>query len=112
LFALTLFSFGACDVSVREETDLFQRAETRYARGDYDGASTLYTEFLELHPLSPLAPIADQRLDMIDREFDAIMGRRGSPAPVYVNPLGAPPDPSTPGFQIAPVRAPQIPTFK
>ena len=97
---------------MQEETDLFQQAETRYARGDYDGAALLYAEFLERHPLSPLAPIADQRLGLVDREFDAIMGRRGSPAPVYVNPLGGSPDPTAQGFEIAPVQAPRIPTFE
>ncbi len=97
---------------MREETALFEQAETRYARGDYDGASTLYAEFLELHPLSPLAPIADQRLSLIDREFDAIMGRRGSPAPVYVNPLGGAPDPTGNSFELAPVEAPHLPTFE
>ncbi len=94
-----------------EETALFENAELRYVRGDYDGAQILYEEFLRRHPISPLADLAAQRQATIERELDAVMGRRGAPAPVYVNPYGrrpAPP-PATDGF--APVQAPEIPTF-
>lgn len=110
LLAALLCGAAGCDASYREETALFEEAEERYARGDYDGASALYRDFLDRHPLSPLVDIAEQRLATVERELDAIMGRRGAPAPVYVNPIGtAPPAPAEDGFE--PVHAPEFPTF-
>lgn len=67
-------------------TDEFERAETLLHAGDYDGAAGLYTDFLDRHPSSPLAPIARQRLRNIDRELEAVMGRRSTPAPIYIRP--------------------------
>lgn len=76
----------ACDPRFEEETRLFERAEEHYKHGDYDGAQELYSRFLEQHPQSPFASVAQQRLRTMDREMDAVMGRRGAPAPVRVNP--------------------------
>lgn len=63
-------------------TETFQRAEEHFRRGHHDEARALYTAFLRDHPDSLLAPMAANRLEAIDREVDAIMGRRGTPAPV------------------------------
>lgn len=112
ILALALLStWAACESSYHEETALFEEAERRYARGDYDGASTLYRDFLRLHPLSPMADIAQQRIAAVEREIDAVMGRRGAPAPVYLAPsIGAGAAPAEPpGFE--PVTAPEFPTF-
>lgn len=98
-------------MQTQEETALFESAEQRYARGDYDGALTLYEEFLERHPLSPLAALADQRQATIERELDAVMGRRGAPAPVHVNPYGLRAVEVSGGDSLAPVEAPHLPTF-
>lgn len=99
-----------CDETYEEETLLFERAEQRYASGDYDGAVERYERFLDLHPLSPLAPIAEQRLRNIEREIDAVMGRRGAPAPVRVNPFGGA---QAPGPELLPpdVEQPSLPAL-
>lgn len=72
---------------------VFERAEQHYTHGDYDGARALYEEFLAQHPTSPFAPIAQQRLRIVERELDSVMGRRGAPAPIRVNPYAATPVP-------------------
>jgi hypothetical protein len=77
---------SACDEAREEETRLFERAEAHYRHGDYDGAQSLYERFVRQHPQSPFVDVAAQRLRTIDRELDAIMGRRGAPAPIRVNP--------------------------
>jgi hypothetical protein len=111
LFALLAGAFGGCGSTTLEETALFEEAEARFSRGDYDGATLLYREFLRLHELSPLADIAEQRLRAVEREVDAVMGRRGAPAPVYVNPArtSLPTRVDDDGF--VPVSAPTIPTL-
>jgi hypothetical protein len=91
LLTICILSGGltACELDYEEETHLFERAEEHFRAGDYEGARELYARFLELHRRSPLRPIAEQRNRLIDRELDAVTGRRGAPAPVRVNPLGA-----------------------
>ncbi|MCB9506170.1 MAG: hypothetical protein H6700_11625 [Myxococcales bacterium] len=111
LAALAVFATSACELQSPEETTLFEHAELSYARGDYDGASQLFREFLELHPHSPLADTAQHRLDIIDRELDAIMGRRGSPAPIYVHPFAPHAVTRQEPEAFAPVAAPEIPTL-
>lgn len=115
LAAATLFAGCAgglvgCDETYEEETVLFERAEQRYAAGDYDGAVERYERFLEIHPLSPLAPIAEQRLRNVEREIDAVMGRRGAPAPIRVNPFGGA---EAPGPEAVPpeVEQPRLPSL-
>lgn len=102
----------SCAREVPEETLLFERAEASYTLGDYDGALAMYRLFLDQHALSPLAPIAEQRVQTIERELDAIMGRRGAPAPVYASPFAT----STPledePAPFRPVRAPTLPTLE
>lgn len=88
-----VFLLCGCPAPPEEETALFERAEQHYSHGDYDGARVLYVEFLEQHPTSPFAAIASQRLRIVDRELDSVMGRRGAPAPVRVNPYAATPVP-------------------
>ncbi len=83
---MVLVGFVGCQEPSSPPTDLFQRAEEFLQRGDYDGASEDYEAFLERYPNSPLAPIAEQRLRNIDRELEAIMGRRSTPAPIYIRP--------------------------
>lgn len=112
LFALAVLLLGGCEREAPEETVLFERAETSFALGDYEGARDLYVSFVETHPLSPLAPVARQRMATIDRELDTIMGRRGAPAPLYVSPFaettaGPPLDEEG----VRPVEAPSLPTF-
>lgn len=106
-------SASGCTAAPPEETLLFERAEMSYTLGDYDGAIAMYQLFLRDHALSPLAPIAEQRIGTIERELDAIMGRRGAPAPVYASPYAtgaALRTGTTETFQ--PVRAPSLPTFE
>ncbi|TVR03055.1 MAG: hypothetical protein EA398_05935 [Deltaproteobacteria bacterium] len=86
LAALTL---TACEDVHHEETRLFDLAEERLRAGDYEGARTLFRRFLEEHPQSTLRSLADRRLITLDRELDAIMGRRGAPAPIHVPPPGS-----------------------
>lgn len=102
----------ACTVSTTEETELFELAESRFRVGDHEGSLTLYNQFLLAHPTSPLADTARARIATINREWDAIMGRRGAPAPIYVSPFGAPPAeaPSEPAFE--PITAPQLPVLQ
>ena len=112
LFLLAFGAFSsACEITFQEETELFERAEESYARGDYDGAVTFYRRFLELHPTSPLASIADQRLLTIERELDALMGRRGAPAPVYVSPHGSPSAVDETTGQLPQIHAPELPVL-
>ncbi len=73
-----------CNGSYDIENELMRSAEARYTAGDYDTAVDLYRRFIAEHPLSPFAPIAEQRLFTIERELDAVMGRRGGPAPIHV----------------------------
>ncbi|MBN1946678.1 MAG: hypothetical protein JW797_13470 [Bradymonadales bacterium] len=80
-----------CEQVQHPEGDRFQRAEDCLHRGDYDEAIENYQAFLEQHPGSNLAPIARQRLIDIDRELEAVMGRRACPAPIYIRP----PQPAT-----------------
>lgn len=78
----------ACEQNERQETPLFGEAESAFRRGDYELASTGYGEFVESYPQSPLVALAEQRLRLIERELNAVMGRRGSPSPVRVNTSG------------------------
>jgi len=111
LAAVLFFStVTGCEERVLEETEMFEQAEERFARGDYDGARVLYEDFLDLHPLSPLTDIAEQRLRTMERELDAVMSRRGAPAPVRVNPWGSA---AATGDEAVPVYvdAPELPTL-
>lgn len=83
-----VFFASACETEYEEDTAVFERAEDLYAVGDYDSASALYRSFLVDHADSPLRQMAELRLRLIERELDSVMGRRGAPAPVRVNPLG------------------------
>jgi hypothetical protein len=83
-----LLFLGACETEFEEDTAVFERAEDLYAVGDYDSASALYRSFLVDHADSPLRAMAELRIRLIERELDSVMGRRGSPAPLRVNPLG------------------------
>ena len=74
----------ACTSDYEEETALLERAEANFTAGEYDTAVALYQRFLAEHPRSPYANIAQQRLRLIERELDALMGRRGTPTPVHV----------------------------
>jgi len=98
----------ACAGSELSETSLFEHADQCYARGDYECASLLYERFATEHASSPLAPIARARITAIERELDAVMGRRGAQAPVFVRPFAPlrPHDEVAPAF--APVAAPEI----
>jgi hypothetical protein len=78
----------ACENDEQQETPLFGEAETAFRRGDYELAAEGYEDFVALYPQSPLVPLAEQRLRLIDRELNSVMGRRGSPSPVRVNTSG------------------------
>lgn len=80
---------SGCDGHIADETRLFELAEERLQVGDYEGARTLYRQFIQEHPQSTLRTFATRRLATLDRELDAIMGRRGAPAPVHVPPPGS-----------------------
>ena len=90
-FILSLAFLVSLPVGCREEpprdTTIFEQAEELLRDGDYEGATRAYHQFLELHPSSPLVPIARQRLLNIDRELEAVMGRRYAPAPIYIRPV-------------------------
>jgi hypothetical protein len=97
-----------CQPTVAEETALFEQAELCYLHGDYEGARIRYERFVELHSSSPLVTTAQTRLLTIDRELDSVMGRRGAPAPIRVNPYGA--TAAEPEMVEAPaLRAPTLP---
>lgn len=83
IYSLSLSSMG-CERDYREETDLIEEAETHYTAGDYDAAQQLYRRFLEVHPRSPYSDIAAQRLRIIERELDGLMGQPGMPTPQHV----------------------------
>ena len=82
----------ACHPQQKEETVLFQEAETLYQDGDYEGAAGRYQAFLEAYPRSPFAATARRRLKTIDREVDSVMGVRGGNRPIYVRPRAKTPD--------------------
>jgi len=86
VMAVAVVGSSSCHEPTTPPTELFQRAEELLQLGDYDGASSNYEAFLERFPNSPLAPIAEQRLRNIDRELEAVMGRRSTPAPIYIRP--------------------------
>jgi hypothetical protein len=79
-------SLAACEEPQPPPVTQFERAEELLRAGDYDGATRLYEAFLADHPRSPLARVARQRLRNIDRELEAVMGRRATPAPIYIRP--------------------------
>lgn len=83
---LAVAVLASCQEPTPPQTDLFEQAEVLLHRGDYDGATRYYRAFLDRHPNSPLAPVAEQRLRNIDRELEAVMGRRSTPAPIYIRP--------------------------
>ncbi len=112
ILAALLALAAGCAREQPEETLLFERAEASYTLGDYDGALAMYRLFLDQHALSPLAPIAEQRVHTIEREMDAIMGRRGAPAPVYASPFATTPTVEEPAAPFRPVRAPTLPTLE
>lgn len=78
------FLLVGCDTNYQVETALIEEAETLYVRGEFDQAGELYREFIELYPRSPWAGIASQRVRLIDRELNAIMGQPGMPTPRHV----------------------------
>jgi hypothetical protein len=80
----------ACQPQQREETILFQEAETLYQDGDYEGATTRYEAFLEAYPRSPFAATARRRLKTIDREVDSVISVRGGNRPIYIRPEASP----------------------
>lgn len=91
LFSLYVAFFLACSMlcvgcarDYEEETTLLERAEANFTAGEYDVAERLYRHFLRAHPRSPYAAIASQRLRIIDRELEAVMGHRGTLTPVHV----------------------------
>jgi hypothetical protein len=86
LLVLSALGPVACHDPLPPPAQAFEDAEARLREGDYDGATRLYQTFLASHPHSPLAPIARQRLRNIDRELEAVMGRRATPAPIYIRP--------------------------
>lgn len=77
---------AACQDVSSPNTELFDQAEEQLQRGDYDEAIRNYEAFIERYPNSPLLPIARQRLANIERELEAVMGRRANPAPIYIRP--------------------------
>lgn len=82
---LPLWVLGSgCERGYEEETTLLERAEANFTAGEYDIAEQLYRQFLMEHPRSPYVPIASQRLRLLDRELEVVMGRRGTLTPVRV----------------------------
>ena len=73
---------SACDAPPPRAEAVFFAAEAHLQQGAHDNARLLYERFLREHPDSGLAPMARRRLLRIERELDAIVGRRGAPAPV------------------------------
>ena len=67
------------------DTELFRQAEILLHRGDFEAARSDYERFLEQHPESPLAPMAELRLANIDAELEALLGR-GPNSPIYIRP--------------------------
>lgn len=84
MLPLALLLVG-CERSYEEETTLLERAEANFTAGEYDIAEQLYRQFLVEHPRSPYVPIASQRLRLLDRELEVVMGRRGTLTPVHVD---------------------------
>lgn len=74
-----------CSRDYEEETTLLERAEANFTAGEYDIAEQLYRQFLREHPRSPYAAIASQRMRILERELEAVMGRRGTLTPVHVD---------------------------
>ena len=93
LVLLTVFGslllVPGCEEEPPEHTVLFEQAEELLRLGDYEAASRLYEEFLNLYPQSPLAPMAHRRLANIDRQLESVMGRQSAPAPIFIRPHGA-----------------------
>jgi|SRR5690554_4301201 len=75
---------SGCTRDYEEETTLLERAEANFTAGEYDIAEQLYRQFLREHPRSPYSAIASQRLRILERELEAVMGRRGTLTPVHV----------------------------
>lgn len=86
LFALLAAGLlQGCNNAPSADTTLFQESEELLRRGDYEGATQGYEDFLELYPSSPLAPVARRRLLNIDQQLEAVMGRRPN-SPIYIRP--------------------------
>ena len=84
LFFSSVAFVSGCARDYEEETSLLERAEANFSGGEYDIAEQLYRQFLREHPRSPYVPIASQRLRLLDRELEVVMGRRGTLTPVHV----------------------------
>lgn len=83
ILAFLLFMSG-CTRDYEEETTQLERAEAYFTAGEYDNAETLYRQYLQHHPRSPYSSIARQRLRILDRELEAVMGQHGTLTPNHV----------------------------
>ena len=73
-----------CQPSSSTETSTFEQAEIAYREGSYRRALDSYERFLERYPRSPLAATARMRIRCINREVQAMLGRTGTPRPLYL----------------------------
>ena len=84
--ALWIVTLSGCEEDRKPGDQIFQEAEKAFRLGDYDKALTLYQEFLEQNPNSPLTSIAEQRIMSIEREFKSVMGKKRGLHPIYLKP--------------------------
>lgn len=73
----------ACQDDSVTETKSFETAEIAYRSGSYNKAMDGYETFLKRYPNSPLADVAKLRIRSINREVRGMLGRTGTPRPVY-----------------------------
>lgn len=83
-----LWLASGCDESRPQRTDLFERAEQNYRRGEYDTALDQYQAFINQYPRSALADTARLRMRSLTREVEAMLDRKDMPQPLYVGDRG------------------------
>jgi hypothetical protein len=82
----TLLLLAACQPPRTPERAIFDQGETAYRQGNFDLALERYEAFLKAAPGHQLAPLAQQRILVIERELEAVMGRKIGPRPIYLRP--------------------------
>lgn len=75
---------SSCGRNYEEETTQLERAEAYFTAGEYDSAEQMYRKYLQRHGRSPYSSIARQRLRILDRELEAVMGQHGTLTPLHV----------------------------
>lgn len=87
LLLTLLLTLLACQPPRRPQRELFDEAEIAYRSGNYDLAIEHYEAFRKTFPDHTLAPLAQQRINNIEREVNSVMQRKIGTKPIYLRPV-------------------------